>query len=329
MYILTLFYSIFSNRTEIKITFNLSKYQPDLRIAERTLMAAGFIPVSSERKPGYGLLNVIRIDEFGASHKYTFAIAENELKKESVEAVQIASEYYNSKLIIIGNIGFQCDIPTMDWIKFINILGGSIFSINVFEPAYHDQLNELGQNKLPGGLEGIADDLFEQYVKKGLEFIFGVRVIQYGQERNYEALPDGIVLSEQEFSALYDAKAYENGYKVNKDTIRQFSSYVRDFNKRYNNFLSRINCFIVISSSFPHRENTLLKRSQELYAECGVQLTFLTSGLLSEMIKLLSGSTRVRRSINWSLIFSGPFIEKKRIVSEIQRIKNDNIIPRK
>jgi hypothetical protein len=154
-----------------------------------------------------------------------------------------------------------------------------------------------------------------------------VRVVRYGQNRLFEARPDGIILPYQEFSALYDAKAYSGGYEVTATTIRQFRSYVEEFQQRYNAYLPRLHAFIVISGRFPHEEATLEDRSRELLSECGVPLAFLTCDVLAEIVTQLSNSPRTRRAIEWKRVFSDAIVDSNRVAKEIEAVKKDQVVP--
>src|SRR6266850_8122845 len=214
--------------------------RPDVSIAVRTLTTGGFILESAERNPGYILLHMSRIDEFGASHHYCFAVAEEHFGQAQVETARIAAEYRHAQLVLIGRN--DSTLPTVEWDRFINLFGGPVFSASPLEPDFADHLIALGHNRLPDGLQGRADDLFEAYVHVALEFMLGTRVVRYGQNRRFEARPDGIVLPYRNFAALYDAKAYREGYEVTAETIRQFKSYVEDFSSRYQSYLA-LNAF--------------------------------------------------------------------------------------
>ena len=300
---------------------------PSLAVAVRTLMVGGFILEDVQRNPGYLILQTSRTDEFGASHNYCFAVSENDqFIPEQIQAAKIVSDYKRAHLILIGKS--ECDFPTIVWDRFINLFGGPVFSTSPLEPEFAQQLSELAFNRLPDGLSGRADDLFEDYTNVSLEFILGTKVVRYGQDRRFEARPDGIVLPYCGFSALYDAKAYSDGYEVTQDSIRQFKSYVEDFSQRYDAYLSRLNAFIVVSGSFPHRERTLEGRSRELFSECGVPLVFLNVRELIEIIDLLSEFPYARRSINWPKIFAEPITKASLVSQELETINKDGIAPR-
>ena len=299
---------------------------PEIPVAIRTLIGGGFIIDNVQRNPGYILICAYRNDEFGAAHPYSFAIAEAHLTNNQVDAAKIAADYYNTQLIIVGS----CDkeVPMVDWSQFINLFGGAVLSTSPLESAFRDQLLILAYNQLPSGLEGKADDLFEIYIQIALEFILGGRVVRYGQSRQFEARPDGIAIPSLDFSALYDAKAYSDGYKITSASMRQFKSYVDDFSQRYQSYLPRLNVFLVISGKFPHRSRTLEERSRELFSQCRVPLACLTANSLIRILEIIADYPQFRRSVNWSRVFADPIIKPDRVMQEIKAITSDQVIPR-
>jgi hypothetical protein len=301
-------------------------FPPNLEVAIRTLTFGGYLLEGANRKPGYALIYMDRYDEFGARQKYCFTLFENDPGEGEVQAAEIAAKYKKATLVVISPSIYP-NLPSIEWERFINLFGGPVFSLSPLESEFADHLSQLGHNHLPTGVDGKADDLFEKYIRNALEFIFGCKVIPYGQERRFEPRPDGIIWQREKFTALYDAKAYSSGYAVTANTIRQFSSYVSDFRKRYNQFFT-LNAFIVISADFPHRKSTLESRSREFQADAGVPLIFLKSDMVIEMIKLLAKSPSLRRSISWRKVFTNPVIELSQVKDEIRLIQKDQIIPK-
>jgi len=301
------------------------RINPSIPVTVRTLTAGGFILKATDRKPGYTLFYVSRYDEFGNVQFYCFALAENELNKNQVEGATIAANHYKAHLVIIGRSCTQT--PQVEWEKFINLFGGPVLDMSPLEPNFWDYLAKLGYNQLPEGLQGKSDDLFEIYVHSALQFIFGGRVIRYGQARLFEAKPDGLAIPTPDFTALYDAKAYSKGYEVTADTMRQFKSYVEDYNARYSSFY-RLNSLIVISGEFPHKESTLIERSQELLAMCGTPLSFINVTALIEIGKILAEQPLARRSINWARIFTRANVRSEHVTIELNIIKKDGIFRR-
>lgn len=299
---------------------------PDLALAVRTLFSGGFILIKVQREPGYALIVAHRLDEFRVAHRYCFAVFEDEFAQAQIEAVKIAARYHGAEPVLVGE--GVADLPTLEWARFISQFGGPIFSLKPFEPRFREHLRELGHNRLPEGLEGKADDLFEVYVREALEFVLGERVVRYGQERLFEARPDGLVLPSRGFYALYDAKAYGDGYPVTRDGLRQFGSYVEDFSKRYDTYRQRLNSFLVVSGKFAQSDKALDERSRDFIAEHHTPLSFVTADALGEMIEILSETPVVRRAVNWSRVFSDPVARPSLVRSEVDKVLRDKTVGR-
>lgn len=298
--------------------------RPELSLAVRTLLSSGFLLDRVEREPGYALIIVRRLDEFRVAHRYCFAVFEDDFSSSQVATVKIEAKHYDAEPVLVGE-GIA-EVPSLEWDRFMSLFGGPILSLKPFEPQFREHLCELGRNRLPEGLEGKPDDLFEIYVREALEFVLGERVVRYGQERRFEARPDGLVLPSQNFYALYDVKAYGKGYEVTQDSLRQFGSYVRDFSDRYNTYLQRLNSFLVISGGFVQRDKALDQRSREFIADHNVPLSFLTADTLGEMIEVLAETPVVRRAIKWSRVFSDSVVQASRVKTEIDTVLRDKTV---
>lgn len=299
---------------------------PRLTTAVATLISAGFALESVERNPGYAVLLLSRRDEFGTRQAYAFAVAEDRLLTAThVEAARITANHHGATLVAVGET--TAAVPTVPWDRFINLFGGPVSSQSPWETDFGGHLIELGHNRLPAGLSGRPDDLFEIHVRLALEFILAGRVIRYGQERRFETRPDGIALVDERFRALYDAKAYSSGYPVTADSVRQFKSYVDDFSKRYQAFLPRLNAFIVISGTFEQRDATLGDRSREFLAASGIPLSCMRAETLAAAVALGTQYPAARRSINWGRVFADPVVDQRRIADEFEAVRRDLIVP--
>ena len=293
----------------------------------RTLVFAGFVPETVERHPGFALLHMTRFDEFGARHRYAFALAdERALAEAEIGSARIIAEDRGEQLVVIGSA--RADVTAVPWERFANLFGGPVSATSALEPGFTEALRTLGRNELPPGLVGQPDDLFEEYVRAAFEFIFAGRVIRYGQERRFEKRSDGIALPNDRFRALYDAKAYEHGYPVTADSVRQFASYIEEFKQRYEPYIPRQHAFIVVSATFAQGEAALRNRSTELLAQCGVPLACLTAEVLGEIIRMVSAEPAARRAINWPLVFSRAVVDAKMVSTEIEAIRNDGVARR-
>jgi hypothetical protein len=152
--------------------------------------------------------------------------------------------------------------------------------------------------------------------------------VRYGQERLFEARPDGLVLPSQGFYALYDAKAYADGYPVTQEGLRQFGSYVKDFSRRYDAYLQRLNSFLVVSGKFAQGDKALNERSKEFIADYRVPLSFMTADALGKIIEILSETPVVRRAVNWSRVFSDAVVRPSLVRSEVGTVSRDKTIGR-
>lgn len=300
--------------------------EPNIAIAVRTLLTGGFDLENAHRNPGYMLFNAYTYDEFGALLRYSFVLAEEILTEAQINAAKTAADFYNSNLVVIGHT--NADVTQIEWNTFINLFGGPIFSTSPLEEDFAQQLVTLSYNQLPNGLHGQADDLFEKYVHVALEFILGGRVVRYGRKRAFEARPDGIALPNPDFSALYDAKSYSNGYEMTLDSIRQFKSYVEDFNRRYTNLIPRLKTFLVISGDFPHTDNTLRSRSTQFLSQCGIPLSFIRSESLVQIIRIASEFPQARKSIDWARVFVEPIVNPSRVRIEFDAVRRNGLLRR-
>lgn len=299
----------------------------DLATIYRTLISAGFVVTNFSRKPSYIAFHAFRSDELGVKTKYLIAFAgQNKFSQTDFTALRKSAKYRSESLVIIGEIEAQVDedVPVILPDTFLQRLGGAVSSYLPLEPFYHKHLEILGRNRLPEGLTGKADDLFEQYVYVGLLFLLQQRVVRYGQDRLFESLPDGIALGGN-ILLLYDCKAADEGYEISSNSMRQFADYVNTFHGRYQNYVGRVNSFLVISGFF-QRPDTLDDRSRELISTCGVPLSFLTAKDMGNIIKSLVENPVFRQTIDWKRFFSGGLVNLKTIIKDLNRRRKDGII---
>lgn len=301
--------------------------EPNLSVAIRTLVTGGFTLERAHRHPGYSLLQMRRADEFGAEHKYAFAIAESSFGENEIAAAKIAARPGGDRLILVGDVRGPSDLPTIDWPRFLGLFGGAVYTFSPLESEFGSRMCQLAMNRLPEGVSGRADDLFEEYTRAALAFLLGGRVIRYGQDRRFKRRPDGLAIPRADFSALYDTKAYSGeGFPVTAESSRQFQSYIEDFGRRYRAHLPRLNTFMVISGRFVQGERALEERSREMQAVSGVPLAFLTADDLARMVSVVAEHPSTRSSVDWRRVFGDPVVRSDRLETEIQDVLKDGIV---
>jgi hypothetical protein len=293
----------------------------------RTLMGAGFVIVSTLRKPSYLAFLVRRFDEFGVENRYLIACPGGPaLTSSDADALVKVGRVERAAVVVVGTVEEKRgDVATMRIEKFLARLGGPVTALLPLDPAYPEHLGFLGHNHLPDGLIGEADDRFEEYVHAGLQFLLHERVIRYGQERLFETVPDGFVQGRNAPLMLYDAKAATKGYDVTRQSLRQFADYVSRFHAQYEQYAGRLHSFILISGHF-NSDDSLQMRSSQLYAECGVPLCFLTAQEMAEIVKLMADRPAFRQAIDWRAIFANHLITASVVEDQLRARLRDGVI---
>jgi hypothetical protein len=294
----------------------------------RTLLGAGLVVNSVQRKPNYLAITAKRFDEFGIASTYLFGYAGDEhLSDADCAALVKVADTHKAALVLTGQVSKapkNSVVVSRD--ALLNKFGGAIPSLLALEQQYGSQLTVLARNTLPAGMTGKADDLFELYVHSGLQFLLRGRVIRYGQQRRFEVVPDGVIVANSSPVMLYDCKAAESGYDISRNTIRQFADYVNSFRNRWGAYLSTpLHCFLVISSEFQDT-NVLRERANELYSECAVPLVCMTAECLRSCVEEFTSKPHLRPAIDWRRIFVPPSVDIVAIRGQIDARMRDEIV---
>ena len=293
----------------------------------RVLISAGFTMLKSESKPSYFVALVERTELLGVRVRYAIALTNGRLNSPAAETLGKWAEQEGAPLAIVGDselVPAGASLLSMD--QLFDRLGGSVFSMLPLEQEYSSRLISLGNNETPGDLVGNADDLFEQYVYAGLQFIFRSRVVRYGKDRSGEAVADGLALSSSMPLLLYDAKAAKDGYEMSKDEERKFEDYVREFHARYERVVGRLSAIVVISGSFADSSEALTRRHRQVLAGCGVPLAFMDAKTMVRIVSLMVSEPMFRTSIDWRLVFSEPIVRSAVVESELSARKRDRLL---
>ncbi len=301
--------------------------QTELVTFIRTLLGAGLTITNVSTKPHFTVVNAERFDEFKLSSRYVFVYCTSgALSRADCRTINKLVEETHAALVIAGEVEERPIIgAVLSKQDLLARLGGAVSSLLPLEPDYPGQLALLSSNHLPTGLTGTPDDLFESYVHTGLQFLLRGRVLRFGQERRFEALPDGMVINSAAPIILYDCKAAASGYEITKDTLRQFTDYINDYHTRYESYLGRPHAFLVVSSSF-QEPSTLQQRSNELYADCQVPLVCMTARTLADCIGLFADRPRHRMAVDWRRIFVPPQVETSSVKKELAARTKDSVI---
>jgi hypothetical protein len=294
----------------------------------RTLVAGGFQLNKTNRKPGYIALYCSRLDEFDIEHQYVFAQTERDLTAAELSGLSKAAQNNGANGVIIASHpkNHQSSVLKSITMKsFASKLGGEVRSFLPLNKSYKKELCQLSLNQCPSGLTGRADDIFEEYVKQGLQFLTQERVVRYGQDRRGEVVPDGLILPRSKTVYMYDCKAAKDGYDISTTTLRQFADYVDNFHERYEAYIGRVHSFLVFSSSFDD-DRKLTERADQFYEKCQVRLACVTASELGLIVQMLAQQPYYRTSIGWRGIFSKTVVKAEHVADRLQARIKDKVI---
>lgn len=294
-------------------------------IIMRTLITGGFIVRRVDRHASHLQIESVRYDEFGIPVRYLISIGDPKFNDATEKALKKVAITGSQNLLLVECVApVRAGALVLD--DFLRKLGGPVNTWLPLATDFTRIMDELGHMKLPKGTIGRPDDLFEESVKQALQFAFGSRVIRYGQERRFENVPDGVGFPKHNLTVMYDAKAYTKGYPFSKESIRAFSEYVNDFNKRYAHYVNPVYAFIVVSGHFEDSKSALESRAGQLYAECSTKLVCVQASELASACKAIERKPTYRGSLNWRSILSSTTLRSAKIQKELSRISKDKVL---
>jgi hypothetical protein len=255
---------------------------------------------------------------------YLVAIARDAVGPADLQTLRSAAHQRQAQLVVVTPEPLD-DAVSISVESLVARMGGPIESVLPLEGNYASDLATLGHNTAVDTTQGDPSTVYEGYVHAGLRFLLGTRVLRYGQDRRFEAVPDGFGSLPAGQPFIYDAKAAGSGYDVDRDTIRQFADYVELYRQRYAAWLGEPFVFVVVSSEFKDDAEGRQERSRELYAECRVPLAFLTSGDLAQSVALVADAPWVRSAVDWRHVFAPVDITASRLQRELASIDRDGV----
>ncbi|UJH67379.1 hypothetical protein [Allomuricauda sp. SCSIO 65647] len=280
-----------------------------------------FIRVS----PDHSVVIFYKYDQFGAEMWYSVLVSEKLPSTSVIETLKRTSDRNNSKPFIICDNELNVNYDSYTFDEFYEKIGGVVNTGLILNPNLSEIMTDLGQNRLPKGLEGKPDDLLEIYSKECFQFLIKTPVRRYGKDRSFESLPDGIVLGKDSTAFLFDSKAYKDGFEFSSDDINRFEKYVNDFKDRYGR-LFEIKSFLVISGKFNDSSTSIQGRSLELMSRVQVPISCISTEDLAKMVNIIHNNSGFQQSINWNRIFVNPMIRSTDLNTQINKLKKDNII---
>jgi len=300
---------------------------PDKSLIVRSLVGSGFAWPTAETAPNYLMIQAERTEQFGVKVPYLFAFTSCRINSADALTLVQEAEERHAALVIVGDAEDALDgISLLSYEQFFDRLGGPIFSLLPFDPQFSARLAVLGDNKLPEDLKGKPDDLFEEYVHAGLQFLFRSRVIRHGQDRRGEPVPDGVAGGYAAPLLLYDAKAAGGGYDMSMTAVRQFADYIVGFHRQYESLFGRLTAFLVISGRFENDAEALAERQYEVMSRSQTPLSFVTAETLGGIVTRLVQRPLFRQTVNWRRVFARPVARLADVDKELTARAKDGLI---
>jgi hypothetical protein len=301
--------------------------EPPDRLAQALdmLQVNGYLPLDVHVSEGVAEVTAEWIDDFGSPTCYVFGLAPGELTPGLVEQWRIVATRHRAHLICVADDGPD-ELARISWASFVARLGGPIPSLLALDPAYGAHLVSLGHNQQPADLSVQSpSDEYEAFVGAGLGFLLGSKVVRYGATRRFEAVPDGLLVPFGErVTFLYDAKAYDPSFSVERDDLRRFADYVVRFNDKYGQH-GAVRSFLVVSSTFGQGVAARRRQSDQLQADSGASLAFLTSAELAKIVTVLLANPWARMSIRWSRLFALLDVTAEAVEAHLAEIDRDGM----
>ena len=290
---------------------------PNLQIAIRTLLLAGFRIENNVRQPTHTEI-YCSAPILGSFVPLLLVLTQEEelpaLTKS--QTIRMACKIGRTLVVVANSPGEE----QLSWDDFLDGFGGAVPSWRALTDDYLDQLETAGRNAKTEGLGGEPWRLFEQLVADGLEFSFGRRVRRLGAAKRGQKVSDMIALLPEAKVLVVDAKATASSFNAAIHQLRPLAEYTQNQKIRQRGFAEVFGALIV-SRKFDQDETALLTVSREFNSQASVPAAFLEVSTLGYIVNCLRKEPSLRSGIRWKLLFAGGLLSKSMLDAEIATLK--------
>jgi len=289
---------------------------PNVAVAARTLLLAGYAIENSRRQPTHIEILCHKTSVLASDVRYLVAITEADAFTEhTVQELRRISGREGRSLVLVGATATELQLG---WADFLDALGGAVPSWRALAPEYENNLLTAGSNRLPGGVTGEAWRLFEDLVADGFEFVFGRKVRRMGARKRGQRVSDMITQIPDGAVLVVDAKATAGAFSASISDLRPLIEYTRMQRHRQRGH-NEVFAAVLIAPAFEQEANVLSGISKQFLAETGVPVAFLQAALLGQMVTSLSQRPDLRIAVHWRPLFAGGLIAARDFQSELTR----------
>lgn len=291
-----------------------------LRLANRTLRAAGYVITDSTRTDQYVAFTCERTSLLRAKLRFVVAISYSSDFSDGAEA-RLAGLARDSGGVLV-RVAVEAPVAndTVPWAEFLDVLGGAIPSWRALSREFRDALIASSQGTLPAGHSGEAWRLFEDLVADGLEFMLGRRVRRLGARRRGEDLPDMLACTPDDLLLVVDAKSTASTDGFDGRDLRALREYCQR-QKVVQRGADVVHGAIVVAPMFRQDADGLLQANREFYAETQLAVSYLSAKTLAETVDFVRGNVELRAAVAWKRVFAGGLVSIGAIRQEFDAVR--------
>lgn len=291
-----------------------------LRVANRTLRAAGYVITDSTRTDQYVAFTCERTSLLRAKLRFVIAISYSRDFSEGAEARLAGLARESGGILVRVAVGPPADEDTVPWGEFLDVLGGAIPSWRALSADFRDGLLASSQGTLPAGQSGEAWRLFEELVADGLEFVLGRRVRRLGARRRGEDLPDMLASTPDDLILVVDAKSTASADGFDGRNLRALREYCVK-QKAAQRGADLVHGAVVVAPTFRQEGDGLLQANREFYAETQLAVSYVSATTLADAVDLVRGQVELRAAVAWKRVFSGGLISTSAVQNEFDSVR--------
>ncbi len=272
--------------------------RPEIGVAIRTLLAAGFNITGTDRHPSGLEIACTRHDVLGLPIDYRIVLVDGEAPnhEETVHLAKATAEE-NRRLVVIAS----AEGPDwLSWHEFLAALGGAVPNWRALAPGFEETYLTLARNESPLDTAVEAWSAFEDATADAFEFLLGVRVNRLGGKKRGKKVSDLVTHIPDPKVLVIDTKAYKDPFDASSGALRALQEYTVRQRHRQGNGGIPLGGAVVVANDFKQNAAAIATIAADFIAATGVPVTFIRARTLVAIVAAVANDSTLRRAIRWS-----------------------------